>query len=247
MRVFLHTNVPLTNEINFRSSNLNDYDKLWSFLRSIPTLKGKVFPERSDKDAWTCAITSPDRGSEGIVLSGSLIFNDKQAGDCGPLFILRLLPIRLDLSHRLGRRLGSDRFLEINIPNWTVRPLPKILTKLSDRGQELIIEWLIDSTHLLFGRSWKPFYTRPKEKKDVRKEGSQMSEGHDTANRLYFFAVDGVGFRTIPNSIPLPQPQPRPLIHVAISIDDLLNLIRPTKENEDQSFLKLFSRTSLGM
>jgi RNA dependent RNA polymerase len=177
-------------------------------------------------------------GFDGIVLSGSLTFSNDAAD---PFFKIRLQPIRLELSHRLGRRLGNDRFLEVDIPVLTGNRIPKFLADLGDRGREIINKWLITTTHCLFGREWKPFYVRKIKTKDKVK--GVVLPDIDSTKRLCLFAVSGNGF-VVSND---PIREPRGINQFVMSIEDLLELIRPTEENKGQSYLKLFSRTSLGI
>jgi len=229
-------------------SNLDDYDNLWRFLQSHPALQDKAFPERSSREAWAATFTgfetrSPGVFSKGVVLSGSLRFNESDSVT-DPFFHLKIQPLRLDLTHRLGRRLGNDRFIEIDVPILSKcrTPLPKLLAKLGEAGQATVIEWLVDANHRLLGRGWKPFFTRPKEGKGQRKESSHFLPDNDV-NRVTFFAVDGHGFTVVKD----PFCQPRKNFHHVIPINVLLNFLRPTRKNEGQSYLKLFSRTALGM
>ncbi|KAE9365653.1 hypothetical protein N431DRAFT_563500 [Stipitochalara longipes BDJ] len=210
------------------------YNKLYQFLRDHPLLKGKPVPERSSAEAWNSAFTGIDKGFNGIVLSGFLQFGDTPTSP----FKFRLRPIKLDQTHRLDRSLGSDRFLEIDIPLLTGYQLPKYLASLRSEGPRIIVEWLVDGIHDLFGRTWKPFFTT-KLKKKKNKDPLQSSE---TGNRLYFFAVDGKGIEVCKNSFHERGPG-----HYTMSISNLLDFILPMRKNGHQSFLKLFSRISLAL
>ncbi|KAF4618382.1 hypothetical protein G7Y89_g14922 [Cudoniella acicularis] len=241
-RVCLHTEVSLA-KIQMPSPPIfNDYDTFWQFLKNSPALKDKSFPDRSDREAIYAAQETFAKGRFAVIFSGSFRFNDSEP--TRPLFRFQLDPMKLDFSHRLGRRLGNDRFLEIDIPHLHGNKIPTYLAKLGDRAREMIIDWLIDGTHRLLGRSWKPFHTRPKEKKDRRRD-ILRDEKDDavTAHRLFLFAVDGYGFRIVPEPrLELSQPR-----HVKMTIPYLLNIIRPTRKNVHQSILKLFSRTQLAL
>jgi len=93
------------------------YDKSWenqNALRSVlyqrPEFRPHAFPEMSSDDAWAAALSSFHSRGRSVDLSAVLDFN---MAPSGPLFILSMLPLKLDDSHRLSRRFGSDRFLEI--------------------------------------------------------------------------------------------------------------------------------------
>jgi hypothetical protein len=233
-------------DIEVRNLELSDdYDILWKSLRDLPALQGKEFPERSERAAWYATQTNFAQGPHSVVLSGSLRFNE--TNPTGPFFRLQLQPMKLDLSHRLGRRFGHDRFLELDMPHLAGRFIPKILKELGDPGREMIIEHLVDGTHRLFGRTWKPFHCKPKDskvrKRDILKDFNE-EDSAATAHRVFFFAVDGDGFTIVKD--PLRDPSD-PESHARIDIPTFLNMVRPTRKNTHQSYLKLFSRTSLAL
>lgn len=235
-RVCLHVGVSFA-EIDFpEPAVLDDYTILWRFLKSVPALEGKLFLERCSETIWELASGDFSHGFRGVVFSGSLRFNIDGSGK--PLFHFRLLPMKLDLSHRLGRRFMDDRFLEIDMPALTGRDIPQSLRKVGARGYDIVCNWLVGSRHPLLGRFWKPFFAKTLPPPKKRKRDSDKSEVDEIAfsNRLYFFALDGV-------EIGLPKTETR----AVMTIQELLDAIRPTEENETQPFLKLYARTSLAV
>ena len=229
MRISHHTGVSFK-EVQFPNTSNLDYDQIWRFLQNIPSLRGEKLPEKCGTDVWAAARQGFKCGSRGVVFAGSLQFNNGP----GSLFHFRLAPMRLDHSHRLGRRYGDNRFLEIDVPDLTGRQLPKILEILGDRGRDLVIKWLIDGTHTLFGYTWKPFFVKTKERRDKKSSGSESSsEEKGSTYRVYFFAVD--------------EPDPLHLDFGPMTITNLFHAIRPTEENKDESFLKLFTRTAIAL
>jgi hypothetical protein len=175
------------------------------------------------------------------VFSGSLHFgtgNDSK-------FRLRLDPLKLDQTHRLGRRLGNERFLEISMPSLLDKQLPPAITKLGLRGRQIFYDWLIDCPHDILGMKWHPFFVKPKERKSKERKSKKREDGKpaeaEAAFRVYFFAVSGHGSLHALNI----ANECNKTAQVQ-SIPALLNMVRPTVENKKGSFLKLFSRTSLG-
>jgi RNA dependent RNA polymerase len=236
-RVCLHTDV---SAIDFRDAPIAafyKYEELWRYLREHTALQGKHFPEKISKAAWEAAVTRSAGKFNGVVLSGALQLNDRSSN--GPLFKFRLQPIKLDLTHRAGRSLGNDRFLEIDVPSLAGNSLPKALADVGKNGRKIITQWLVNSAHALFGRSWKPFYNVKLKQKKKKKGSGQASE---PGNRVYFFAVNGHGFEVCRDDSLTSETR-----DYAMSIDDLLGSILPIRENNDQSYLKLFSRISLGI
>jgi len=233
-RVCLHTSVSFA-DINFpEPAVLDDYNILWKFLREVPALKGKTFPERCPEKLWDLATGNFSDGFRGVVFSGSLRFNSDHQSD-KLLFQFRLQPMKSDLSHRLGRRFGHDRFFEIDIPELTHYNIPKSLKRMGERGFDIICNWLVCSKHPLLGRHWQPFSVKPISS-TKRKPMSDSMEADEVVfpNRLYFFALDGVGIGLATIGSP-------PIM----TMEELLNSIRPVELNDAQPFLKLFARNSL--
>jgi hypothetical protein len=214
-----------------------DYNCLWQFLKAHPALRGKVFPTSCGKDVWAASLNGFLCRSRGVVLSGSLSFSTGGSS----LFQFRLEPMQLDRQHRLGRRLGNDRFLEIDMSQLKGRHIPSVMKKLGEECRAMVIEWLVDSDHSIFGRIWKPFFVKPKKETQHQKPKGDLPDDGGPGYLVYFFAVDGPGFTDFSDHIP-----PLGAKDFKFDIPRLLNLIRPTGENTTESFLKLFARTPLG-
>jgi hypothetical protein len=243
IRIFLYASVPLDGFILPDNPHWDNYDSLWRFLKGLPVLKNRPFPELSSKQAWAACEDQFRRGSRGVAMSGSLRYHDGSTST-GPLFRFQLEPLRLEQTYRLRRRFGNDRFLELDIPNLTGRRVPKVLQRCRS-GKSIVIEWLFQDMHPIFGRFWVPFCTRPKEGKE-RKIGTvepQNELDKGTAHRIFFFAVHGVGFN---DNHGTPKESETVETRSAMSVEALLNWIRPTWENRHESYLKLFARTPLG-
>ncbi|KAH7360168.1 RNA dependent RNA polymerase-domain-containing protein [Rhexocercosporidium sp. MPI-PUGE-AT-0058] len=244
-RVFLHADVPLSEFSAPVTSRLDDYDTLWKFLRSLPYLQDRPFPERSSREAWACATESSyDKGFLAVVLGGSLHF---RSDEDDTFFRLKLEPLKLDFSHRLGRRFGHDRFFEIHMPQLSGRHIPPALEALGQRGPPIIIKWLVDSIHSLLGLSWKPFMVKDKERRNKKAliVTKDVEPVVDTAFRIFFFAIDGPKF--VKKDLLITHPDSR-AGRPKMSIPVLLNCIRPiNEENEGEPFLKFFNRTTLAL
>lgn len=211
-----------------------EYNTLWALLRQHPLLKGKPFPPRCQKEVWAAALSDCKHGVQAVVLSGNLSYS---IDSTRPFYQFRLDPMRFDKSYRLSRRHGCDRFFELDFPQMSSKKTPIVLQKLGSKGQELLVSWLIDGAHNLFSRAWKPFHIKPKDRRG-RKVENRGDEEFDTAHRVFCFAVDGYGFGAAHNPL---QPRAR----MKMTIESLLNLTRPIRENKSEKFLKLFARTDL--
>jgi len=221
-----------------RRLDYGQYDRLWSHLRKLPVMQGKSFPPRTDKAIWDVLLQDTRLTSRGITMSGYFQFMLD-----GPIFQLRLRPLQLDNSHRLERRFGAERFLEIDMPNITGTKVPKTLRDLNSVGKAVIVKWLTDQ-HKFIGKTWTVFCNKP-----IRTKGKPKNKGLETKSeldnsltqRLFFFAVTGDGFKPCKGT-PLPGST-----QDSWTADGLLNWIRPTSENRSQPYLKLYARTSLSL
>ena len=259
MRIFLCTGVPLI-ESNLRlpkrTQDWTDYNTLWNLLRKLDCMKDKTtkkekpFPERVGKETWAAANDDKFRQRDrGITMTGSLRYTNSPLG---PLFKFQLEPLKLEKTHRLSRRFGCDRFMEIDIPCLTGgRQLPKIMEELGLRAKTILIEWLA-SLPPIMSRYWVAFCTKSKDRK--QKKERQLSSKHDVeselTDRVFYFAIDGDDFREIVDNTGqkvTPAISETVNTHSTWSIHDLLNWLRPIHENKNEPTHKLYARTSLAL
>jgi hypothetical protein len=226
-------------------SKFRDYDKLWRYMRNHPALKGKDFPETSERQAWTASFDRFHHGFYGVLLSAKLRFSKTPNG---PFFDLQLQPLKVEMSHRLGRRFGNDRFVELLLPRLYGSRLPPLLKQADNEGcgdacRDVIVEWLTRDLHLFLGVKWGAFFLR-----GIRKRKTidpLKSEDIDNAPKssVYLFATDGLGFVET-GTVPL-RDEP-PYRHTKMAVYKLLNWLIPLHQNKNQKSLKLFSRIALG-
>lgn len=178
-------------------------------------------------------------------MSASLKFSSSKTG---PLFKVQLKPLSTDLTHRLGRRFGNDRFLEVTLPNLNkFRPPGGTDDDLEMRRKE-IIHWITGQGHKFMGIEWRSFGLKDARSKKINnielKKASDDAENTPT-HQIFFFAVDGVGFQTGPTP---PATNDSTEHHTKFTVEGLLRWLIPfrLKFNQEQPYLKLFSRISLG-
>lgn len=225
---------------------LHDYNALWKFLKSLPQLQEKPFPEKCSPKAWASSLKNWTAGNfEGVVMSASLKFTSSKTG---PLFRVQLKPLTTDRTHRLGRRFGNDRFLEVTLPNLTKsRPPGSTDDDLEMRRKE-IIHWVTYQVHKFMGIEWRSFGLKDARSKKINnielKKASDDAENQAT-HQVFFFAVDGIGFQTGPTP---PAIKADPEHHTKFTVEGLLRWLIPFRleNNQKQPYLKLFSRISLG-
>ena len=214
-------------------STFESYDSLWSSLSSIAKTHGAQVPERSNLVAWDRA------GSkfEGVALTGKLNLLAQQKGPC---FEFHLNPLKLEPSYRLSRQFGSDRFCVLGMPGLGPESLPSYLRGYHTSARETIINWLVDTDHMLLGRKWRVFYTKP----DASKKKGMRNGVKDSRYRIFFFAEDGAGFR---DGARCGEADVRLLDHPRKTIRDLLEWFMPFRANPNQPSLKFFARLALGL
>lgn len=249
LRIFLHTRVPLShlNEQQLPDfSSLQNYETLWQWLKGIPALSGKSFPPKSDVSAWELSICTAKSLFKRALMVATLRLSDSAEGS---LFNFQLHPLHVELSHRLGRRFGNDRFIEISIPVLEdPRKLPKKVAELmrlaGKAGRDRVIEWLHHGVHEFLGRTWGLFYIKDGSRK---KKGAVDDEDADllTMKKMYFFAISGIDFKKGEKVAPKNESVDN---HSEMTVEAMLNwlLSLSLQKNRKQSFLKFYSRISLG-
>ncbi|KAH7162123.1 RNA dependent RNA polymerase-domain-containing protein [Dactylonectria estremocensis] len=246
-RAAIHCSVDLT-EWNLEYKPGDDWHDQAKFRGKLALHRlfvGKGLPPPCDANSWTAGLATFSSADKIVTLSVELMCNTDASL---PLFQLKLQPPRLELGHRLGRRFGGDRFLEVTLPSPNGKDVPSFVKQSAD-GPEQIIKWLTDKPHYFVGRSWAPFYTVDVKKKI--KDTQDPQDAKKTRNifqqRVHFFAVDGISFQ-------LPRSQFPPL-HEASNLStrtkmrryDLLSWALNIKNNADQPVTKLFSRLALSL
>ncbi|KAK2017367.1 hypothetical protein LZ32DRAFT_600593 [Colletotrichum eremochloae] len=242
-RIALHCNVDLRDvHMTYDESWIN-YKQLWKTLLANPIFAGKSFPESSCPDAWAAAMSGfkTARGQH-VVFSAAL--DQAPKAEKGPLFTLSMLPIALDQGCRLHRRFGSDRFLELLVPasdSWNA-PLN------SPEASEEVTRWLSSRPHYFAGRQWRAFFSRDGGHKKPQKNLNLGPEPRPVyRERISLFAENGNNFHTVhPLDGTLPKSnmcEPRAKLSTCHMLDWLLQFDR----NQEQPYLKLFSRIQLGL
>lgn len=231
-------------DLQYRQSDQwHDQAKFRHHVLTHPAFVGKGLPPSCDAQAWRAALGSFQSQEKAVTLSAELSLSPD---DDGPLFDLKLQPPKLELGHRLIRRFGADRFMEVIMPSPTSRDMPAVV-KHDERGPDKIIRWLTgDSCHYFLGRTWIPFFTCEANKK-VKDLQSPTKTRHVMQERVFFFASDGNDFRRRrrQGSVPDPSEALTPSIRTKMSRYDLLRWALDIDANSKQPVAKLFSRIKL--
>ncbi|KAL1872438.1 hypothetical protein VTK73DRAFT_1516 [Phialemonium thermophilum] len=230
-RIAVHCHVDLRDlpgmAYDARWSRPESLDHIWRSLARLPEFQGKSFPGKPAGKAWTAGLTNEFQdGYHSVVLSMSV--HPNLAKD-GPAFLVRMKPLALDKGCRLHRRFGADRFLEIDIES------PSSWPKNLQMEKPAVIHWLTKIRHSILGRQWGAFYVDSGSRKRKHYGGHlfQHEQREVFEDRVHLFAEEGVGLGL----------SGRPALPVSRMLDWLLNF----GGNEEQAFLKLFSRIQLGL
>ncbi|KAI1212373.1 RNA dependent RNA polymerase-domain-containing protein [Annulohypoxylon truncatum] len=242
LRISLHCGIQMDDLRIAYDPSWTDQKTMWRRLQALPLFQGKSFPERSQPNAWTAALNDKFGTTDQVViLTASLSTNTSKNG---PLFTLRLNPLKLDLSHRLSRRFGSDRFLELVIPSMNSQDLKPI----GDAGIESIQRWLVNESHVLLGRVWTSFFLKPSLPKKISSENTLVPQTKTIyQERIYLFAEDGNDFHRLGAGDHW-SPKGEPVgMHTQMGRGSLIDWLLQVPNNQSQSVLKLFSRITLGL
>lgn len=218
--------------VDLSSLPLN-YSSSWTVQKTLRSalwkhdaFRGKAFPASVSNKAWEGSLDPASLlFDQHVVFSASLDFTNTKAE---PLR-LTLQPPKIEQSHRLGRRFGSDRFLELLVPSPDNSNLPQYLKKDESFFEDLI-QWLTGAPHDLCGRYWRPFYTKDGGAREPVKDLSFGPEKKKVyQNRVYFFAERGPGLSHVPLHL---------MLHWLLDFKQA--------ENRRQPVLKLFQRIAIG-
>ncbi|KAK4990525.1 hypothetical protein LTR66_006778 [Elasticomyces elasticus] len=192
---------------------IRDLPKQDFFAASLPnTLKTLPFALQ-----WECLrVMEYYKGGSTVETPQLDLVEDRRTD--GPMFALRLEPLRTELSNVMQRKFGAHRYLCLNIPD--LRRLPAPYKKQDQRLRNRLGQWMCSDKHLL-GRTWRAFYLKLISGK---KNGRRKNES--TAQQVWFFATDGWD---------IPK----------MSIGEMLDWAIPFEQNKKQPYCKAFTRIEL--
>ena len=242
-RSALHCGVDISKFDVPYSNDWKSQDSLRASLRRHYLFRDKALPEPCREDAWAAGLTTFQTRGLGVTLTAEVEFAPEKPR-LGPLFLLSLNPLKVERSHRLSRRFGADRFLEIVFPSPSGKEAPAIVKK-QDEGVDKIIKWLANSEHSFLGRKWAPFSIKPTAKmKTVKRQGLPDMQVKIHKERVWFFAEDGGSF-TRQHRVPPRDEATNIARRTRFSLRRMLNWAIAAEKNEEQPALKLFSRIAL--
>ncbi|KAK7914883.1 RNA polymerase-like protein [Apiospora marii] len=228
-----------------------DQDVMWRVLKSHPLLRGKALPERSRAEAWAAAFDNFQTLHRVVVFTASLEFSS--SADRGSVFTLQLDPLRLERPHRLNRRFGSDRFMEIIIPTLDAKNLPSHFRNIGE-AESILRHWASQRLHYFIGRAWSGFFIRPYRNNNAKEVAKDQKDQKDSFNpvyvsmkhRFYLFAEDGDDFSpSLAGQLPS-KGEPF-TAHTRATKWDMIEWLLQISNNMDQPVTKLFSRIVLGL
>ncbi|KAJ4860710.1 RNA dependent RNA polymerase domain-containing protein [Trichoderma breve] len=223
----------------------HDQSSLRDTISNHHLFHGKSLPPSSDPVAWHTALGDFQTKFKTVTLSADLVYNQDSTG---PLYSLQLHPLKLELGHRLARRFGADRFLEITIPSpsgsGSADEEPDVLKK-DPKSLEKIVDWLTKPEHYFLGRTWRPFFVR-----NVKGKKISGTNRNTAVDRVYFFACDANNFR--PSAAGGISPLAEALETKARTKMKLSGLLKwaigiDNERNSEQPVTKLFSRLALSL
>lgn len=218
-----------------------DQRTLWASLKAHSAFEDHELPDMCDARAWNCSMNSNFRsGSRAAVLTASTSLSPYKTG---PVLLLELHPLKYEQSCRLHRRFGSDRFLELRMPEldvWKSHGLTEEVLR------HTVSRWLTNDIHHFLGRDWAGFWVRNEGRRLTRKTSEVSLEPEETVGfeKVSFFAVDGVDFISTQES--LLTSSDHSTTRIRCTRNDMLQWLLQFDKNGDEPYLKFFSRVSLG-
>ncbi|KAG5982041.1 hypothetical protein E4U55_002389 [Claviceps digitariae] len=211
---------------------------LRELLSQHEAFRGKHLPEPTSQKDWAIALDPAQSRHGAVRYSGELVPNNDVDG---PLFTLKLNPLRTQSSHRLTRRFGCDRFLEISMPSMSD---VKTATHCPD---DSIAEWWIKGEHYFLGRQWSAFFCKKDDAKSKKRRGAAGSQNFSWYT-FTLFACNGDSFRSSPGgSLPLHEDAVTLDRRVRVSLYQMIGWAIGDLKTTDQQVAKLFSRISLNL
>ncbi|KAI0161728.1 RNA dependent RNA polymerase-domain-containing protein [Hypoxylon sp. FL1284] len=244
MRAALHcsTNPADIENIDMRyTKGWCDQNELWKSLKHHPHFMSRELPDMCDSQAWNDGLRD---GSQSIGRAVALTATVRlQPSATGLEMQMELNPLRSEKSCRLTRRFGSNRFFELRIPaldSWKIPGLPQ-------EGLEILVaRWLTRSTHSFLGRDWAAFWTRSEARKSTAKTSAADSDAAIMGfERVSLFATNDADCSSTRKPTQLDNDESRRLSKC--TRDEMLQWLLQFDNNADESYLKLFSRVSLGL
>ncbi|KAK0717500.1 RNA dependent RNA polymerase-domain-containing protein [Lasiosphaeria miniovina] len=238
-RICLHCGVNLDDKSllykpAWADGTMND---IWKDLHQLPVFRGKSFPEKPLANVFAAALANFESKGNAVILSAKL---DLTKLKDGPLFVLDMMPLRLDQGCRLTRKFGPDRFFEILIPS-----------PIGSGGSETVINWLTQQQHSFVGRQWRAFYSKNAGYRKPARDLWRKSEPEKPTitERVHFFAESGHNFRKAPHGKTSSFPPAKQSINnrTDLKVSDMLGWLLQIDSNEWQPYLRLFSRIQLGL
>lgn len=220
-------------KVNLDSATLA-YSPQWTdqkILRGTlsEAFRGKSLPAASDSDAWAMANNGTSDKYSHVVFTASLEFSSTNSEN--PLQ-LRLQPLKLDKPHRLGRKYGADRFLELLVPSPDTSNLP---WSMKDKPfYDELVNWLTQDPHAFCGRNYRSFYLKSGgQRKPLRYLQFGPEPKPVYTDRVYLFAENGIDIaKDQQQSVPVES-----MISWALDLEG--------GRNDSQPVLKLFQRLAL--
>ncbi|KAH7248283.1 RNA dependent RNA polymerase-domain-containing protein [Fusarium solani] len=202
-----------------------DQDTFWEELQQHGAFREKAFPQRCNARAWLESLSQEPRSRLSVIWKANLYLGTQEGEHK-----VELEPPVLEISSRLRRKFGFDRFIELQL-------LSSSLSKSFRDGdlKKSLAQWLVHTRQSFLHREWAAFFLQ------------DCSIPPTFLKRVFIFAERGHGLIPSMNGEHAVTGTVAPAIRGECSRFDMLNWLLRFDRNTDQPYMKLFHRIQLGL
>ncbi|RSL77446.1 hypothetical protein CEP52_017716, partial [Fusarium oligoseptatum] len=197
-----------------------DQDTFWEDLQQHISFREKAFPQRCSAQAWLEGISQEPKPQSSVIWRAKVCMGT-QKGD----HKIELEPPVLEISSRLRRKFGFDRFIELQL-------LSGSLSKSFRNGdlRKSLARWLVHTRQAFLHREWAAFFVQ------------DCNIAPTFPKRVFLFAERGHGLIPSMKGEHAVTGTVTPAIGGECSRFNMLNWLLQFDRNTDQPYMKLFHR-----
>ncbi|KAI8710919.1 RNA-dependent RNA polymerase [Fusarium sp. LHS14.1] len=202
-----------------------DQDTFWENLQQHESFREKAFPQRCSAQAWLESISQEPKPQSSVIWKAKVCMGT-QKGDQK----IELEPPVLEISSRLRRKFGSDRFIELQLLSGSLSKFFR-----DDDLRQSLARWLVHTRQAFLHREWAAFFVQ------------DCNIAPTFPKRVFLFAERGYGLIPSRKGEHAVTRTVAPAIRGECNRFNMLNWLLQFDRNTDQPYMKLFHRIQLGL